>query len=67
MLFVLLMCCAILILNKFLFNELDKFEFITFPYFKKEPSLMRKLLLCTHYFFSFRPSWKASPTRSVTL
>ena len=50
MLFVLLMCCAILILNKFLFNELDKFEFITFPYFKKEPSLMRKLLFCTPYF-----------------
>lgn len=40
MLFVLLMCCAILILNKFLFNELDKFEFITFPYFKKEPSML---------------------------
>ena len=34
---------------------------------QKEPSLMRKLLLCTHYFFSFMPSLKASPTRSVTL
>ena len=24
-------------------------------------------ILCTHYFFSFMPSLKASPTRSVTL
>lgn len=36
-------------------------------YFKKEPSLMRKLLLCAPYFFSFKPSRNASPTRSVTL
>ena len=34
---------------------------------QEEPSLMRKLLLCTPYFFSFKPSWNASPTRSVTL
>ena len=45
----------------------DNLEFVKSTYFKKEPSLMRKLLFCTPYFFSFKPSWNASPTRSVTL
>ena len=46
---------------------MNNLEFVKSTYFKKEPSLMRKLLLCTPYFFSFKPSWNASPTRSVTL
>ena len=45
----------------------DNLEFVKSTYFKKEPSLMRKLLFCTPYFFSFKPSRNASPTRSVTL
>ena len=45
----------------------DKLEFVKSTYFKKEPSLMRKLLFCTPYFFNFKPSRNASPTRSVTL
>ena len=45
----------------------DKLEFVKSTYFKKEPSLMRKLLFCIPYFFSFKPSRNASPTRSVTL
>ena len=44
-----------------------KLEFVKSTYFKKEPSLMRELLFCTPYFFSFKPSRNASPTRSVTL
>ena len=36
-------------------------------YKKEEPSIMRKLLLSIYYFFNFKPSWNASPTRSVTL
>ena len=50
-----------------LFFETEKLEFVKSTYFKKEPSLMRKLLLCIPYFFSFKPSRNASPTRSVTL
>ena len=50
------------------YNEDDnKSEFVKSTYFKKEPSLMRKLLFYTPYFFSFKPSRNASPTRSVTL
>lgn len=49
------------------YNVSNKSEFTKDPYFKKEPSLMRKLLLCIPYFFSFKPSRNASPTRSVTL
>ena len=47
--------------------ETEKLEFVKSTYFKKEPSLMRELLFCTPYFFSFKPSRNASPTRSVTL
>ena len=47
--------------------KVNKSEFVKSTYFKKESSLMRKLLLCIPYFFSFKPSRNASPTRSVTL
>ena len=50
-----------------LFFETEKLEFVKATYFKKGPSLMRKPLFCIPYFFSFKPSWNASPTRSVTL
>ena len=48
-------------------NDSEVSKFVKSTYFKKEPSLMRKLLLCIPYFFSFKPSRNASPTRSVTL
>ena len=50
-----------------LWKQKYKSGFVKSTYFKKEPSLMRKLLLCIPYFFSFKPSRNASPTRSVTL
>ena len=34
-------------------NDVVKSEFVKSTYFKKEPSLMRKLLFCIPYFFSF--------------
>ena len=36
--------------------------FVKSIYFKKEPSLIRKLLFCIPYFFSLKPSRNTSPT-----
>ena len=41
----------------------DNLELVKSTYFKKEPSLMRKLLFCILYFFRFKPSRNALPTR----